>query len=361
MRKELAEYERMKKELAEYERVKKELEASRAREAALRASQTPGPSQRPPASSPPPDFLPLRTPSPSVESPLPPPSSPPVPTRLTRPAPDERLFSFNADPDDFPGLAPPTYEEQIDLLNSSGCEISGDENTEVEDADDEGDEGEEGETATTIAAEKVPPPPPRADAFVSPSGQVKSKDMSTIHHMKATGYGEKVGRSKRANQRPSIGLTPSTSTLTDEGSSLPTQAAALQPTTEVAGSSQGSRQSQTPLPSSALPSDIKSDNFSESGIESGRGSDGRPSRAYSKVLNPMQHKIFMSRELTSDIWQSVAFQNPFLRKHEKMKDITERFHPLWKSRHKVLGPEVPAPWDSIVATCVSTSLLSPSS
>ena len=299
-----------------------------------------------------------------------PPSSPPPPHRSPSPVTlpydhkeptipsDPILHSFAGnDSDNFP-LAPPAphtrRRQQFDIVSSdvedteddgnqssdnnddSGTERDSDDDSD-KDADDHNADDVEGAMVNIPTVSTVPPPDP--NAFISPSGQYKSKDKSKILQLEPSAYARKGD-----NQRPSVApLLRTQSTMSEDCSNLPTGSTPTDTSqTEMASNSSNSQALSDIPPSEACSTSSKDKR--------------RNSRSYAEILRPTQYKIFFSNEMTAALWSSVSFDNPFLTTNQKSRDASERFKNAWRARVKDLPDGESAPYDSAVHSCVSNTI-----
>ncbi|RPA71288.1 hypothetical protein BJ508DRAFT_336201 [Ascobolus immersus RN42] len=254
----------------------------------------------PPPSSPPP--RPKRV----FEDPRDMRSSPPPPAAAMEN--DEALFSQanGRDEDPIPFNAP--TENAAENTSSSSSPLS---------SDDEEERSDDDEENTVDDSQKEKP----ANAYVSPSGQVRSKDSSTILQLGASSYANKTsGNKPRASMAPPF-LPQGHSTLAEEGATLPADNAPFP---------HQYPQQQPPTPDDTV-------NPTPSEVPTSRTGDDKANRgtqAYNQVLKPPQLKVFKSSTVVAGIWFS--------------------FKGIWSQALKVAAMEAPAPFTSNVWRCIVT-------
>jgi len=255
-------------------------------------------------------------------------SSPPPPAAATEN--DEALFSQANGRDEEPTPFNAPTENAAETSSSSSSPLS---------SDDEGEGSDDDEENTVDDSQKEKP----ANAYVSPSGQVRSKDSSTILQLGASSYANKTSGDKpRASMAPPS-LPQGHSTLADEGATLPADNAPFP---------HQYPQQQPPTPDDTVnptPSEVPTSTTGDDEAD-------RASRAYNQVLKPPQLKVFKSSTMVAGIWFSVCFKGPFLDKDRKHIDVSERFKGIWSQALKVAAMELPAPFTSNVWRCVSNTL-----
>lgn len=261
-------------------------------------------------------------------------SSPPPPSHVENSTViDEALFSqANCDGDDAPppfntSKVPKDSVEEDDVYEGSSSSSSSD--------DDEEDSGDDDDEEPVDNNPKEKP----ANAYVSPSGQVRSKDTSTILQLGASSYASKAsGANPRASMAPPA-LPHGNSTLAEEGASLPAGDAPFP--------HQFPQQQPAPEDTTADPTP------SEAAAKSTDEDTERSSRSYKQLLKPPQYSIFCSYTVVAAMWTSLCFKGPFLDKDRKNHDVAERFKSPWLQATKIAGLDTPAPFTSNVWRCVS--------